>query len=459
MVTVAAAVAVLALTLLFPALGETDGFSDDTTRSLSALLVLGYLVSIVSFAWWSHGQRLTIDALRWRSFRRPTRTWRWAVGWSATPVVAVALAVGVSFATPNRLWLVALGTGLVAVRMMLLQALGTNMSRVVRGAKRWLLVWGVVTGVVDVVIADIAVTGVFDTRVEPGRLDDLVAWLLPLLVMHTLFVLSYMKRAERWVLEWWDHRYGLSDEEVLAVLLTIQHGGQAPDAYIGRRLLPTGPFRLAVFASYLVIGGIALWNGLNVWASRDQLSLATDVDAALERIGTSAVAFVVALFVVQATQGVWSMVAAWNARRCTISAPSVIGMLSLFLAGPAMLAYGMFVTDDSGAQLTLAGIALLLNLACWALSFSVLAQTLDVLGRSSDLIARWGVTVSLHWVLIFVFRPLERLESDGVYAGVVVVISLIDAAIFVASSVAAWRAMQHFEVATREYQQVRRVSV
>jgi hypothetical protein len=134
-------------------------------------------------------------------------------------------------------------------------------------------------------------------------------------------------------------------------------------------------------------------------------------------------------------------------------------MLALFLAGPAMLAYGMFVTDDSGAQLTLAGIALLLNLACWALSFSVLAQTLDVLGRSSDLIARWGVTVSLHWVLIFVFRPLERLESDGVYAGVVVVISLIDAAIFVASSVAAWRAMQHFEVATREYQQVRRVSV
>jgi hypothetical protein len=196
-----------------------------------------------------------------------------------------------------------------------------------------------------------------------------------------------------------------------------------------------------------------------VWVSRDQLLLATDVDAAIERIGTSAVAFLVALFVVQTTQAVWSMVAAWNARRCTISAPSVIGMLALFLVGPAMLAYGMFVAGDSGDQLTFVGIALLVNLACWALSFSVIAQTLEVLGRSSDFIARWGVTVSLHWVLIFTFRPLERLESDVAYAGVVVAVSLIDAAIFVAASVAAWRAMRHFEVATREYQQVRRVSV
>jgi len=459
LVTVAASVSVLALALLFPALGDTDGFSGETTRSLSALLVLGYLVSSAAFAWWSHGQRLTIDALRRRSFRRPTRTWRWALGWTATPVVAVAVGVGVASATPNRLWMVGLGAALVAIRMMLLQALGTNMARVVRGAKRWLPLWGIVTGIVDVLIVDIAITGVFDTRVESGRLDDLVAWLLPLLVMHALFVFTYMKRVERWVLEWWDCRYGVSEHEVLAVLLTIQHGSEGPKDYSGRRLIPTIPFRLAVFVSYLATAGIALWNGINVWESRDGLSLATDAEAAVDRIGVSAVAFVGAVCAVQIAQGLWSMVAAWNARRCTIAAPSVIGMFGLFLAGPAMLVYGMLVTDERGVQLTFVGIALLLNLVCWVLSFSVIATALDVLGRSSDLISRWGVIVSLHWVVIFMFRPIDRLDSDAVSAGVVVAVSIVDAAIFVAASFAAWRAMRHFDAATSEYRQVRRVSM
>ncbi len=268
----------------------------ETTRSLSALLVLGYLVSIASFAWWSHAQRLTIDALRWRSFRRPTRTWRWAVGWTATPVVAVALGVGVSFATPNRFWLVGLGAVLVAVRMMLLQALGTNMSRVVRGAKRWLPLWGLVTGIVDVVIVDIAITGVFDTRVEPGRLDDLVAWLLPA-ARDARAVRVLVHEARRAV-----------GARVVGSSLRAQRRrgarGAADDpARVGRtgRLLRASPRSRPSrsgspsFASYLAVAGTALWNGVNVWASRDQLSLASDVDAAIDRIGASAVAFVAAV--------------------------------------------------------------------------------------------------------------------------------------------------------------------
>jgi uncharacterized membrane protein (DUF485 family) len=153
------------------------------------------------------------------------------------------------------------------------------------------------------------------------------------------------------------------------------------------------------------------------------------------------------------------MTAAWNARRCTIAAPSAVGMLLLFIAGPAILVSAFLVSADSGARLTLVGIGLVVNLACWAVSFSVLARTLDVLGRSSELVARWGVVVSLHWLLIFMFRPLERLESDLTSAGVVVAAAFVDAAIFVAASVAAWRAMQHFDRATDEYRQLRRVSI
>ncbi len=457
--TVAATVSVVAIAVLFPVLSRTDEFSDETSRALSALLVSGYLVSIAGFAWWSHAQRLTIDALRCRSFRRRTLTWRWALGWTATPIVAVGVGVTVSFSTPNRLWLVGLGVVVVAVRMMLLRALGTNMSRVVPGAMRWLRPWGIVTGIVDVLIVDIAITGVFDIRVEPGRLDDLIAWVLPLLVMQALFAISYMKRVERWVLEWWDHRYGISPEAVRAVVQLIGHGSTGPQPYAGRRLIPAMPFRLAVFAAYLATAGIAVWNGIEVWSSRNDLPLAGDLETAIELLGPSALAFAVAIIAVQVTQGLWSMVAVWNARRCTMAAPSVIGMLVLFLAGPAMLAYALLLAGDRDARLTLVGIALFLNLACWALSFSVVARTLDVLGRSSDLIMRWGATVSLHWVLIFMFRPLERVDSDVLYARVLAAVALLDAAIFFAASLTAWRAMRHFDRATGEYPQVRRVSV
>ena len=119
----------------------------------------------------------------------------------------------------------------------------------------------------------------------------------------------------------------------------------------------------------------------------------------------------------------------------------------------------MLATDEREAQLAFVGVALLLNLACWALSFSGIANTLDVLGRSSDLIGRWGATVSLHWIVIFMIRPLDRLDSDDAYARAVVAILLVDAAIFLASTVAAWRAMRHFDRATAEYRQVRRLSI
>ncbi len=195
--TVVATVGVLALALFLPALGATDAFSDEANSSLSALLVLCYLVSVAAFAWWRHGQRLTIDALQPWQLRSSNMTWRWAFGWAATPVVAIGAGIGVSLVTPNRLWLLGLGAALVAVRVVLLQSLGTNMGRVVRGAKQWLRLSGVVAGIVDVAIVDISIIGVVDTRVELGRPDDLVAWLLPLLVMNALFGFVYMKRVER----------------------------------------------------------------------------------------------------------------------------------------------------------------------------------------------------------------------------------------------------------------------
>ncbi len=67
--------------------------------------------------------------------------------------------------------------------------------------------------------------------------------------------------------------------------------------------------------------------------------------------------------------------------------------------------------------------------------------------------------VAPHWIVIFMFRPIDRLDSDTASAGAVVVILLVDASLFVASTVVAWRAMRHFDQATTEYRQVRRISV
>ena len=457
--TVATTVALLAVALLFPAVGDAGEVSASTTRSVSALFVGTYLLSLVCFAWWTHGQRLTIDQLRWRSFKRPTWSGWWAVGWVAIPLVGLALAIAVSTEDSNRLWYAGLAVGLVAARVMSLQALGTNMGRVVRGAKRWLWLWGVVAGLVDLLMIDIVVTGLVEADPDPARLDLLTAWTLPFLVVSMLFVVSYLKRVERWVLEWWDHRYGLGDDEVIAVLLAVNRDASGHATFSGRRLLPTAPLRVAVFLTYLFVAVAALWNGRTIWDERDVLSLATDAGGVIDDLWTSALVFAGAVIAVQIVQGAWSMAAAWNARRCTVKAPNVVGMLVLFLLGPALLVVGLNLADDDGMRLMVVGMALFLNLVCWGFSFSVLSQTLHVLRRSGELMTTWGITVAMHWVLAFAFRPLGRVEDDLLYARIAVLLSVLDAVIFVIASVYAWRAMRHFDEATRSYAQVRRVSV
>jgi len=103
--------------------------------------------------------------------------------------------------------------------------------------------------------------------------------------------------------EFWDHRVGITEHEVRVVLQTVQHGSNGPNHYSGRRLIPTLPFRLAVCGSYVAIVGAALWNVINVWESRGELPLASDFDAAVDRFGPSAIAFVVAVCAVRVAQG------------------------------------------------------------------------------------------------------------------------------------------------------------
>ncbi len=101
-------------------------------------------------------------------------------------------------------------------------------------------------------------------------------------------------------------------------------------------------------------------------------------------------------------------------------------------------------------------LALLVNLICWGFSFALLSRTLESLGRSSAPIKSWGIAISLHWVLGLASRPFELL-GDLNYARAVVALSVVDAGIFIAASVLAWRAMADFERAIREHEQIRRL--
>lgn len=454
-----AAATLVALALFFTTLGETDAIPVRSLRAYSLFVVGGYLLSLAAFAVWSHRQRMIIDQLRWRSFRRPTWSGWWGVGWVATPLVVGALAVLVPVLTATRWWFLGIAVATIAVRMMSLQSLGTNMSRVVRGAKRWLLLWAIVMGVVDMLVIDLAITALIETTVDAQRIEHLVNWMMPIFLLNGLLTASYMQRVERWVLEWWDHRYGISDEELLAVLLVVEHQANGPAEFAGRRMVPVAPLRALVIAAYLAVAGASMWVGWEIWLQRDDLPLASDVGATIDQIDSSAWFFVAALLAVQVTHGLWSIASAWNAKRCTLKAPSALGMLVLFLVGPAFAVTGFLVSDDYGHRLTFVAMAILLNLTCWALSFNVLGNTLSVLGRSDQMLGAWAGTVALHWVLLFLIRPLDAIENDLVYAWIAMIVSAVDATIFVVASVMAWRAMRHFEQATRDFEQVRRVSV
>jgi hypothetical protein len=179
------------------------------------------------------------------------------------------------------------------------------------------------------------------------------------------------------------------------------------------------------------------------------LTLATDPGAALDRISQSVEPFIVAVIVMQVAQGVWSVTQAWTSQRATDSAPNPVWIGLLFIAGPAVLVYGLVAHPEY--SVAFAAFALLLNLACWVCSFSVFSQTLQDLGRSARSMATWSVVVSMHWVLGFLVGPLASLDDDLWYAVAIVVLSIVDAAVVVAASAHAWHAMRGMELAVRDH--------
>ena len=448
-------IAVLAVSLVIGAGTVDDDINDTTLRLLSLALGIGLFVSHAAFGVWALRRRTTIDGLRWQSFRRDRWGGWWSVVWTSTPVVALA-AFGVIETATNSVarasWVL---LGLVAVRILSLDALGANMRRVVVDGRRW-----VRSGALAVALADFLVVVIVWVAVVRPELDrDLLrvpTTILPMgVLLVAMFSLGYAKRVERWVREWWDKRWGCTEQAMLEHFGTASLGG-ARVPFEGRRLIPTRPLRLLVVASYLAVAGTTAWSGWTVWTSRDLLDDASGLAASLERLDEVSGWFVGALVSMQVCHAAWCVAQAWNARRCTLAAPSTLATSVLFLLGPAIVAGGFFFVDGVEARVTVIAAAIVVGLATWTLSFSLVSRMLRALGRSTDRIASWGAMIALHWLLLFGVCAIIVVDDAAVFAGLIVAVAAIGASIFLKAAVLAQIAMREVERATVAFDQVRR---
>lgn len=434
------------------AVGADGDASETSLRRAALLIVAAYALAHTVFALWSYRYRLVIDDLRWRSPRRETWRGAWAAGWSLTAVAAASSATLLAMVDAHVSWYVLVGSIVLAVRISMLTTLGSNLARVVLGARRRLVLWGTVIAVADLLVAGLVAAAFVEIEPRRSLLATLAAWAVFALVDVGVGLLSYMKRVERWTLAWWLYRHEPFQPEVAAdigVSAThrLRRGVRAGLRRLGpipaRELLPVVALRYVVVISYWLVAGAALRAGMTVGLLHGELTLATDTAAAIDRLERSIQPFVVAVVVMQVAQGLWSVAQARSAQRATEAAPSALGMGALFAAGPAVLVYGLLVHRDDA--MVFAALALLLNLACWVASFGALSTTIQDLGRSARTMAMWSVVVSLHWILGFTFAPLSTVDDDSWFALAVVLLSVVDAAIVVLASVYAWRAMRSME--------------
>jgi hypothetical protein len=458
-----AVVAGLAMVAVILSVQISDGASgsvqgtNESLRLAAFIIGVSYVLLHVTFALWTARHRRIIDDFKWRSFRRDAWNGWWATGWVVAPVAAGALFAVMTVVDTDAAGAVAAGIVLLVVRAMMVQSHGTNMGRVVFRARHWLMTWGVSLTVADLFVFGIVVNAFQESEPRRESLALIAGWAPVALVVAGLLQLVHMKRVERWVMEWWDHRFGMTEQDVLNVLSVVRPLGGMADDFSGRRLAPTYLLRFVLMASYAALALAALWSAGTIWAVRDELSAAVDADATFDKIAEAATAFLFALLIMQIVQGLWCVAQAWNAQRCTLDAPNPLGMATLFLLGPAVLVFGIALFPD--AALAITSFALLVNLGCWAFSFGALGQTAQILGRSAQPIMTWSAVVAFHWVLGFVTRPLVLIGDDTVFAGFVALTLIVDAAIWVVASVYAWHAMRGLELAARDYEQIRRVRV
>lgn len=455
---VVAALGFVSVVLAWQVAAGANGNATEISLRRASLLIAGaYASAHTVFALWTYRYRCIIDDLRWQMPHRTTWRGAWAAGWSLTTVAAASIVAPLAMIDAHATWYAIVGATVVAVRITMLKTLGASLARVVLGARRRLTLWGGVIAATDLLVVGVLVTAFIEIEPRRSMLTWLAAWAVFALVDVGVAILGYMKRVERWTLAWWLYRHEpfqpdvAADIEVstfsrLAMSMRGKHSDVRPVS--PREMLPVLVLRYVVVVSYWLVAAAALRAGLTVGLLRGELTLASDTAAAIDRLERSIQPFIVAVVIMQVAQGLWSVVQARAARHSTDVAPSAMGMGALFMAGPAVLVYGLLAQRDDA--MLYAVLALFLNLVCWVASFGAFSATIQDLGRSARTIAMWSGVVSLHWILGFALAPLLSFDDDMWLAVTVMALSVVDAAIVVFASIQAWHAMRGMEHAVRD---------
>lgn len=421
--------------------------SPSALRAAALVFVVLYLCGLGLFAFWHQLIRHTLHDLTGRG---PIGR-SWAAAWVLVPVVAAPIAY-MALDRDAHVGLVVLGCAVVAfIRISMLREMASNVARVTQLPNARAGLWGLVLAWADVMAIGVAIYGFSEPDAEGSQLATASLNLIYAVAIGTLFLYVFTKRTERGLMEFWDTRYANLTAGVSELLAKIGRESEAIPVNT-RRLIPLAPVRYLLIASYWAVAAASIWDGAVVWSLRDELTFSSDPESTVDQLNRSILIFVATLLVMQFIQGLWSVGVAWNAQRCTLRAPSPLGMAILFSLGPL----GMLIAASTGAIPMIIGLVVLLNLVCWGFSFGLLSRTIESLGRPSTAIKAWGWAVSLHWLLGYSSWPLALLD-DLNYSYAVVALSLLDAGIFIFASIVAWKAMIEFEAATRDHEQVRRI--
>ena len=440
--------------------------ADTSTLRLGAMVAAaGHALAQTTFAVWTRRQRLTIDALRGATAGRASRTGAWTVAWSLTFVVATLAAtvaagslaaVGALPALSVVVGLV-VGVAVVAVRVEMTRVLGADMARVVLGARRWWPARGAVTATADGLLLALLVIGGSGAEVDRTVFQVVAVLASIALVGVGLFQLAFMRRADGWIVEWWDQRHAPFDPTLHVV--TGPAGRPGPTGPAGATastvpLVAVWTLRYAVLIASWFAGATVLWAGVTaVWHGR---SGSTDAGDGLGLVGGSVGPVILSLVFVQAAQAVWCVVQAVNARRCGLDAPAPVRTALLFVIAPAIAVCAMVFAPRW--QVALVTLALIVNLGAWASSFSVVGRIMQQLGRSAYVVAVWSCVASLHWALGLLVRPITLIADDRARAALVA-LTVLDATVLVAVGIAGWRAMWGLDQAMRRHAAARHLTM
>jgi hypothetical protein len=216
-----------------------------------------------------------------------------------------------------------------------------------------------------------------------------------------------------------------------------------------RRLTPTLFLRIAVTAG---IAGVGVFSVISLFDTRGRALGMTDVAEAVERdrlidqAQTRATSIGIVMLAVHAVYVAWAIVAARNAHRRSLMAPTPWAVVASFLLGPAVMLVGWRVGGPLGAAIFVVGLAMAFG--GFLVGQLVLGRTVTALGGQGRIFLGWLLADVAMGIVGAVCIRFTDTRAQLIAFGCVQMLFVA------ASAILAWTAMTRFDRTVREYHAV-----